>query len=515
MTTIGSPRVLIIELGSQTTLLIGRVARELGVRSIVLEPKRAEQWLDVNDPLAVICSGSDASVYDDNAPQPPRSVLTKLRSDGTPVPVLCICYGMQWMSKELGGEVTAAPEHRAYGPETIFRARREDDILFGATPDSQQVWMSHGDSVTSYPVGSEVLAKTASGAVASYRLRQFHCVQFHPEVTHTDYGRDILANFLFGIAGCTEDWEPTNAIAQMRSDVFAAIGPQDKAVFGFSGGVDSSTLAAMLAPMLGRRLLAVTIDGGQFRIGELDEIKEHANLIGVELAIINVKQRFAEAFADTIDAEEKRARFRQIYSETLQEVAREFGASWLIQGTLAPDKIESGATGGAMIKTHHNVGLDTGGLRQLHPFDHLFKYEVRDLGRVLGLPESICEREPFPGPGLFLRVNGVPAIPEMVALVAWATSVVCAILAEYGVTRSQLVVSYNGTRTTGVKGDKRVYGGAIVVRAVQTLDFMTATGVFFGEAVSRKITAALTKHPQVVRTYFDYTDKPPVTTEPE
>jgi GMP synthase (glutamine-hydrolysing) len=512
---IGDPQVLIIELGSQYTLLIGRTLRELGVRSIILEPKRAEAWLKLHTPRAIILSGSDASVYDTNAPRPPELVLTAQRDDGSLTPVLGICYGMQWMANASGGRVESVEKHRAYGPDTIERTAHLDDLLLGLTPTRQQVWMSHGDTVTIPPPGFSVLAKSQSGAAAVIGNGTHFGVQFHPEVIETQHGKQILENFLFKIAECDRDWEPKSLVDSIYTDVMSAMGPDDKAIFGLSGGVDSSTLAAVLAPVLGDRLLAVTIDGGQFREGELDEIREHACLIGVQLCIIDARDEFAAALADVTDAEEKRGRFRTLYSKLLQKTGREFGAQWLVQGTLAPDKIESGATGGAVIKTHHNVNLDTGLLKQLHPFDHLFKYEVRDLARALGLPERICEREPFPGPGLFLRILGAPVTPELLEVVCWADARVREILMRHDALRhmSQLVVAYMTTPTVGVKGDARVYRGSVIIRAVHTLDFMTAIGIRFPDEPWREIEQTLAQHPLIVRVWEDSMPKPPATTE--
>src|SRR3989344_1451489 len=513
------PNVVIIELGSQYTLLIERTVRELGVRSVVLDPSRAAEWFKKNPVKAVILSGGASSVYDENAPQPPEEVLSLRREDGRSVALLGICYGMQWLAHRLGGEVKAILSQREYG-ETFMHLterglRATEDGLFFCTSTHQSVWMSHGDSVVSLPGGFNVLAHSDAGTIVAMEKGHMWGLQFHPEVTHTLQGKRLLANFLH-LAECENDWAPASLVASIQDDVCAKLG-DGRAIFGFSGGVDSTTVAAILAPVLKDRLLAVTIDGGHLREGELHEISSHAQAAGVRLRVIDAREDFNAVMGDVADAEEKRRRFKKVYAELLVKAAEDFGATTVLQGTLAPDRIESGATGGAVIKSHHNVGLTIGTLRQLHPIDNLFKYEVRALAQAIGLPKSVWNRQPFPGPGLFLRVVGAPATLEKLEVVRFADARVREILTRHGIydTLSQLVVAYIGVNTVGVKGDARAYGGAIVVRAVETVDFMTARGVHFSDEVEDKISSVLTKHPDIVRVWYDTTDKPPATTEME
>ncbi|OGZ10802.1 MAG: hypothetical protein A3D67_01195 [Candidatus Lloydbacteria bacterium RIFCSPHIGHO2_02_FULL_51_22] len=513
------PHVAIIELGSQYTLLIERTVRELGVRSVILDPSRAAEWFKKNPVKAVILSGGAASVYEDGAPQPPEEVLSLQREDGRPVAVLGICYGMQWLAHRLGGEVKAILGQREYGGALIHLTVRGLTEMatgfFSHTPQHQSVWMSHGDSVVSLPDGFSALAHSDAGTIVAMEKNHVWGVQFHPEVTHTPQGKRILANFL-RLAECENDWTPASVVASIRDDVCAQLG-DERAIFGFSGGVDSTTVAAILAPVLKERLLAVTIDGGNLREGELEEIHTHAKSAGVNLRVIDAREDFNALMRNVTDAEEKRHRFKLVYSGILLRAAEDFGATTVLQGTLAPDRIESGATGGAVIKSHHNVGLTIGTLRQLHPIDNLFKYEVRALAQAIGLPKSVWNRQPFPGPGLFLRVVGAPATLEKLDVVRFADARVREILTRHGIydTLSQLVVAYIGVNTVGVKGDARAYGGAIVVRAVETVDFMTARGVHFSDEVEDKISSVLTKHPDIVRVWYDSTDKPPATTEME
>ena len=506
-------RVAIIELGSQTTLLIERALRELGVRSVILDPKRASDWIRKNPVKAIILSGGSASVYEDNAPQPPKEVFLLIQEQ---IPILGICYGMQWIADKLGGRVECEMHKRDYG-KTEMTLMRESKF-FKNTESPQQVWMSHGDTVAIVPDSFHITAKVSRfGGIAAMEHHEFpiYGVQFHPEVTHTMQGKQMLSNFVFDIAGCERDWIPSSIIDEVRARILEQVG-NEKSIIGFSGGVDSTMLSS-IASVLGDQLLAVTIDGGNLRENELEEIKCHAKAAGVTLKIVDAKADFAAVMADTIDAEEKRHRFQKIYTAILVKTAKDFGAKFVIQGTLATDRIESDATGGAKIKSHHNVGLDMGDLVQLHPISHLFKYEIRALARELGLPESVHNREPFPGPGLFIRVVGTPATPDKLEIVRWATARTREILERQGLHRSisQLVVAYMGINTVGVKGDGRVYHGAIVVRPVETMDFMTTNGKHLPDDVEDEICAALTQHPLITRVWFDYTTKPPATTEME
>ena len=508
------PKVAIIELHSQTTLLIERTLRELGVRSVILDPKRAAGLFKANPFQAVILSGGAASVYEDGAPQPPEEVLSLLREDGQQVAILGICLGMQWLAQRLGGQVAPVSGNREYGKAVLNLAGSGiSDEFFSETPRNQTVWMSHGDSVISLPEGFAALAHSKAGTIAAMRKGHIWGVQFHPEVTHTEYGKMMLRNFL-RFAGCGQDWAPSSLVDSIRENTLKQLG-DGKAVIGFSGGVDSTTLTAILAPVLPERLLAITIDGGQLREGELEEIRNHAGAAGVELLVIDAREEFAEAMAGITDAAEKRVRFKKVYVAILTREAKRFGATHVIQGTLAPDRIESGLTGGVEIKGHHNVGNDMGDLVQLHPIGDLFKYEVRALAQEIGLPESVWGRQPSPGPGLFIRVVGVPATPDKLEIVRWADARVREILERRGIygKLAQLVVAYIGVDTVGVKGDARAYGGAIVVRGVETIDFMTARGVHLPDDVEDEISTLLTSHPKIVRVWYDSINKPPATIE--
>jgi GMP synthase (glutamine-hydrolysing) len=511
------PRIVILELEAQYSLVIERTLREIGYRAVILKPERLEAWLESHPVEAIILSGGKASVYDDDAPLPPSCIFA-LRHEDRPVPILGICYGMQWLAQALGGTVRAVPEKSEYGHARVIR-QGDDSALFTGTDPLQSVWMSHGDSVIDLPDELRVTAVSTGGTIAAMENRAgtVFGVQFHLEVTHTTEGKRILANFLGDIAGCEQDWEPGSLVSDIQERIVTGIGREERAIFGFSGGVDSTTIAALAAPILGERLLAVTIDGGHLRENELEEIARHAALANVIHLVIDARSEFERVMCDTIDAEEKRKRFKQVYVALLCRVAREFGASIVFQGTLAPDRIESGKTGGALIKSHHNVGLDLGHLKQAHPIDHLFKHEVRALAKELGLPESVWGRQPFPGPGGFLRVTGMPATQDKLAIWQWAQARTDEILKRRGLWDfySQVVVYLMGTRLVGVKGDARSYAYPAVVRAIKTVDFMTASGVHLDEDTENEIGRTLTRHPEIVRVLFDPNDKPPATTEAE
>ncbi|MCX6712955.1 MAG: glutamine-hydrolyzing GMP synthase [Candidatus Vogelbacteria bacterium] len=511
------PKILIIDLGSQYTLVIGRTLRELGYRSAILSPKQAAVWLTNNRPKGIILSGGPASVNDADAPAPPGQILNRN------IPILGICYGMQWLAKESGGKIIAAVENKDYGSAQV--TLDISDPLFADMVPLQTVWMSHGDSVAFdglgsryFPIGRATQGNCSSAALR-FRGTPWWGVQFHPEVVETPCGKQMLENFVGGICRAKRDWQPQSVIEEIRQQA-AAYG-KIKVLGGFSGGVDSSTLSAILAPVMGSNLQAICIDGGQLRQDELNEIVRHAQACGVFLKIVKAEDRFLTALDGLTDAAKKRIAFRMVYKAILKEESALFdlsGEEIVLQGSLATDFIESGqhsGSGSAEIKQHHNTEL--GFKRELHPFKNLFKYEVRALARALGLPDSIALRQPFPGPGLFLRVNGVPVTRERLELVRWADAEVTRILREAGLWSeiSQLVVALNGVPTVGVKGDGRIYAGSIVVRGVQTSDFMTATGYQIPAEVRRRISREITKHPQVVRVFFDETDKPPATTEME
>ncbi len=507
-----SPEILIIDLGSQYTQLIARVLRELEHRSAVLTPERARQWLRENNPKAIILSGGHASVNDSDAPQVPQEVWQKN------VPILGICYGMQYIVKHFGGVVESKHTSAEYGPATIEIKESE---LFAGLEINQDVWASHGDTVQVLPDNFRVIASTEvyeNSAIENTKKKIF-AVQFHPEVKNTPNGTVILKNFVQNIANCQKNWKPQNIVEEIRSEVREKYSDK-KVIIGFSGGVDSSVLTAILAPVLGKNLLAVCIDAGQFREGEIEEIKETINSLDINFELVDKKQELENSLKNVINSQEKREVFRKIYRETFDRKTLEFGAQIIAQGSLATDFIESGAVGGGeVIKTHHNIDLGLSAF-EIHPLRNLFKYEVRELAKEVGLPERISQREPFPGPGLILRVVGASVTKERLDIVRFADKKTREILAKHNLLGkdniSQLVVyMLAGSLVVGVKGDSRVYDAPIVVRGLKTIDFMTGEGVQFPPEARLEIILELTKHSHISRVLFDETPKPPATTEPE
>lgn len=503
-------QILIIDFGSQYTLVISRTLRELGVRSIILAPQKVKKFLEHNDPKAIILSGSNYSVTDDDAPQFPVEILDKK------VPILGICYGLHLITNYFGGELANHVHDKEYGPAEIFF--KGEDALLKDLISPQKVWASHGDSIEKLPEGFTIIATSISGTIEAimHPSKRIWGIQFHPEVTQTLRGKQLLSNFVFDIADCEIDWKPSDIIQQIRDEVVTEVGNK-KIIMGLSGGVDSSTLVGILAPVLKNNLLAVCIDTGSFREGELEEVQRNTDAMGVNFKIVDAKELFQQEIGDCIDAEEKRKRFKKAYTTVFETEIKSFEADFIAQGTLATDIIESGAVGEAqLIKSHHNVGL-IWSVPEIRPLRHLFKYEVRELAKEVGLPESVAQRQPFPGPGLFVRIVGLAPNSENLAIVRWADHKVTEILKKYGIYSdiSQLIVALIGANTVGIKGDGRVYKPSIVVRAVQTVDFMTLKGMYLPEYIAMEIIETVTKHPEIVRVWFDATPKPPATTEME
>ncbi|MDZ4286229.1 MAG: glutamine-hydrolyzing GMP synthase, partial [Candidatus Sungbacteria bacterium] len=483
-----------------------RRIRELGVRSVVLAPERTSEWLSSHTPRGIILSGGWSSIYDADAPQIPDNILD------VPYPKLGICLGMHWMAQKLGGTVEASALCKEYGVRQFF-CTTQNDPLFAGIPATSPVLMSHGDSVTYLPQGGRVIGETASCPLAAFSIPEKNIwgIQFHPESSDSAYGINMLENFL-AICGADKDWDPASCVDQIRNDIRSALPKRSNIIHLFSGGVDSTVIAAILQPVLGEHLDCVTIDAGNFREGEMSEIYAHACAAHCSLTVIDATHDFLEASAGLTDAEEKRMAFQRIYQKTLDHAKQIFETTYAIQGTLATDLIESGKEGGAaLIKTHHNVGVQS-----LNPLAGMFKDEVRELARFLKLPASVCERMPFPGPGLFVRIVGMPVTQARLDVLRWADGRVREIIKANDIEKdiSQLIVTLDGP-TTGVKGDARCYGYAVVVRAIQSIDFMTGHGYEIPSCIRRVIIDTLTQHREIVRVWFDETPKPPATFEME
>lgn len=503
-------KVLVVDFGGQYTQLIVRRVRELGVYSEMVPWTKAEERLREDRPDALILSGGPKSVLEENSP---KIDLGRLPAG---LPILGICYGQQLMAANLGGRVEKADD-REYGKRNLTNTK--EGSLVGAL-GNPQVWMSHGDQVLAPPPGFDVTASTDSCPIAAFEndsLRVYG-VQFHPEVTHTPAGKELLRRFLFEKAKLKGDWTSESfiedAIAAVRNEV------GDKRVLcAVSGGVDSSVVAGLLTKALGDQVTCVFVNHGLLRKFEADDVRrafsEHFH---PKLVYIDAREQFFYALKGVTDPEQKRriigAEFVRAFEDHANELA---GCDFLAQGTLYPDVIESGSATAAKIKTHHNVGglPDWMRMRVVEPLKWLFKDEVREVGRKLGLPEPMVDREPFPGPGLAVRILG-EVTPERVAIVQDADWIFRSELRERSLHKGiwQSYAALLDVRSVGVMGDERTYQQPIVLRAVESEDAMTATAVHLPydalEVIANRI---VNEVKGVNRVLYDLTSKPPATIE--
>ncbi|WP_117238241.1 glutamine-hydrolyzing GMP synthase [Thermus sediminis] len=500
--------VVVLDFGSQYTRLIARRLRELRAFSLILPGTAPLEEVLKHNPQALILSGGPRSVFEEDAPRPdPRLFAQGL-------PILGICYGMQLMAQALGGKVERAGRAE-YGKALLTRY---SGPLFRGVSGEVQVWMSHSDAVTELPPGWRVAAETEENPVAAMEAEgaPLYGVQFHPEVAHTPKGMQILENFL-EMAQVPRDWTPEHILEGLLREVREQVG-KDRVLLAVSGGVDSSTLALLLA-RAGVDHLAVFVDHGLLRLGEREEVEGALRALGVNLLVVEAKDRFLRALKGVEDPEEKRRVIGREFVEVFGQVAREKGPfCFLAQGTLYPDVIESaGGHGAAKIKSHHNVG----GLPEdlqfalLEPFRLLFKDEVRELALLLGLPDPIRLRHPFPGPGLAVRLLG-EVTEEGLDILRRADDLFVNLLKEWGLYGqvAQALAVLTPLRSVGVAGDERRYGYVLALRAVTTEDFMTADWarlpLEFLDEVARRITRRV---PEIGRVVYDITSKPPATIE--
>jgi len=504
--------VVILDFGAQYTQLIARRVRELGVYCEIHPFHTSTDTLRALNPKGIILSGGPSSVYEDGAPHCSPEVLEM------GVPVLGICYGLQLLSYFLGGKVESSAR-REYGGAQVRQVR--DSRLLAGLPSDFQAWMSHGDHVTVPPTGFEVIARTdnALGAVED-NSRRLYGLQFHPEVAHTPLGKAILENFVRRICGCHADWSSSSFVQSAVERVREQVG-DGNAVCGLSGGVDSAVAAAIVARAIGDRLTCIFVDNGLLRKNEFEKVLEAFRNYG-ELRVKGVAagERFLNALKGEADPERKRKIIGHEFIEVFQEEAVKLGeVDFLVQGTLYPDVIESVSVKGpsAVIKSHHNVGglPEKMRLKLVEPLRELFKDEVRAVGRELGLPEMLINRQPFPGPGLAVRILG-PVNADKVRLLQEADNVVVE-----EIKRAQLYdkiwqafAVLLPIQTVGVMGDFRTYDNAIAVRAVESSDGMTADWAKLPyevlETISRRIVSEVRGINRVV---YDISSKPPSTIE--
>jgi GMP synthase (glutamine-hydrolysing) len=505
---------LIVDLGSQYAQLIARRVREQNCYAEIVMPDVTPT--QVKEAKGVILSGSPWSAYDEKAPK----VDPELFRQGTPV--LGICYGMQLMCALLGGEVGAA-HAREYGPARIHVRDRGARSLFAGLGDELDVWMSHGDRVEQPPEGFVAIAETPSAPYAAIRSKDARLfgVQFHPEVTHTPRGPDILYNFLFGICGASGDWRMSAFVDEATRKIREQVG-EDRVICGLSGGVDSSVAAVLIHRAIGDRLTCIFVDNGFLRKGEAEEVQRaFRDRFQVELVFADEAGAFIDDLAGVTEPEEKRRRIGHRFVKVFEERSRDVAdAHWLAQGTLYPDVIESqSAFGGpsATIKTHHNVGglPEKLGFKLLEPFRDLFKDEVRAIGRELDVPASIVDRQPFPGPGLAVRIAG-EVTRERLGVLREADAVVRQEIEKAGAHQRlwQYFAVLVPVKTVGVMGDERTYEHVIAVRAVESTDAMTADWADLGKPLLTRISNRIINEVRGVnRVVYDISTKPPSTIE--
>ena len=504
--------VAVLDFGSQYSQLIVRRVRELGVYAELLPCDAPQAEIDRLAPAAFILSGGPASVYEPGAPQLPQYLL------GNERPVLGICYGLHLLTRAYGGNVEGST-HREFGPATIRRVAQSP--LFEGLGDSLPVWMSHGDRVTEPPAGFELLAVSDNAPVAAMGRGQVLGIQFHPEVVHTPQGNEVLSNFLFGVAGLRPTWNSASFIETAIDQIREAVG-DGRVLCGLSGGVDSSVAAALVQRAIGDRLVCLFVDNGLLRQDEAAEVVEtfgrnmHMNLVAVDAA-----DRFLDRLEGVDDPEEKRKRIGETFIRVFEAEALKLGEfDFLAQGTVYPDVIESASPerpSAARIKTHHNVGGLPKDLRfkLVEPLRYLFKDEVRQVGLELGLPEEIVWRHPFPGPGLAVRLLG-PITRERLATLRAADAILRHELREADLMREtwQAFAVLLPVRSVGVMGDYRTYADVVAIRAVSSVDGMTADWAKLPYDLLGRVSSRIVNEvPHVNRVVYDITSKPPATIE--